>query len=461
MDIETLTGGVNNWGVDREYVSPEIKAKYEELMNQIKMILNKTSYTEEDSQALEAALKDLKKLQDQGLETGMSSDLELLFLFLKSAGAKPEKGKFYLDPTALEALRSIQLDMGNGRYLTIDDALALALDPERRSDATQKLGDMLLDFSRWSYDIYAEKLKDLQKQVELATKAINQLKAILDILNKTKVIMPDDFKFTPDNLNQIPEEIKKKLRAMGVNDDKMIEWIKNKDNLNTYIDLCEAYFKEELGYEPDITRDDVLKLLSTRDELQKILDDMKNQGADTSEGSPYDTIQKVIADIDKQFPPDKFPPGKDYEADMDQVFKPSDRFNNQIFEYWLKQNPDGSYSYYRRSWVISEEDGKTWLYEDTPVSEGTFNEATRGGIDRYLNDLLLIPGKEYVNSGQGQSSVKDNIDKALQSNENLSSKMSDEMKAQNTLLNTIFDILSQVLKAYDKINQSFAQKIGR
>lgn len=67
----------------------------------------------------------------------------------------------------------------------------------------------------------------------------------------------------------------------------------------------------------------------------------------------------------------------------------------------------------------------------------------------------------YISAGHGKdNNINEAIDNAVNASQNLSSKMSDEIKAQNLNLQTWFDILTQVADSLNKTMQAIAQKTG-
>lgn len=409
----------------KESVSPDVKERYDQLLEQIQKILSKKPpFDVPDSKQLERLLTELKGMHDQGLTGSMDQFLDVLFAFAEAAGANPSQNNFYLTPNQIEAMSKATLtiavdEKGSlvNKSVTLPEALAIIMNPDYDPKATQKLGDMLLAFSSWGYDMYTSELKKLKEQIDIATAAINNLQALQEILNMIKTKYPDNYNFPPTTWDEIPKEIQDKLRSAipntgglfwngdGTPKDMSIitNWAKN--NPGTYADWSDAFFKREIGIEPNPQPDAnaaLARLLSARDQLKKQLDALEKAGGkdlDKSEGSPYATIKKVLDEVDKQISPNAFPytnPPTDWDA-----------------------------------FVKSRQIDPNWI--NNFIKEGNKNN----------------------------NPLADGIDKAIQSNQNLSSKMSDEIKAKNLTLQTFFDILNQVSDALSKILTGTAQKVNR
>jgi hypothetical protein len=404
---------------------------------------------------LKKAMKDLDQLQQGGLESNMLIDKAFLFAFLKSAGLDPSSD-VPLDPAkVLKDLLEATVDIGNGKFLTIHDALKLALDPARHENATKTLGDQLLDFARFAYSSYENKVKDLKGKLDQAIETINQIKALQDLQNKTKVDYPDDFKLIPDELSQIPKELQEKLvewylehnkppgknpewdaplkkimkdpppkppespfyYILALNDNYQMDKIQKdlRDNLKeTWVDWCSDYFRTERGEIPDLPPDAPERLLKIRDNLIKQLEDLIKNGDDINkEGSPANTLDKVIKDLTDKFPLSEYPPGSNWDE----------------FFGKTEETVDGV---------------KKIVYKNEEAYEAAFTAA-----------------ENWVKAGKGRGTVNDNLDKALSANQTLSSKMSDDLKEANLLLQQTYDICSQLMKAWDKIITGIAQKLSR
>jgi hypothetical protein len=438
----------------KESVTPEEKARYDQLLKEVQDILSKTApptppFTTADSKRLERLLTELKGMHDQGLTGSMDQFLDVVFAFAEAAGADPSQNDFYLSPTEIEAMSKAHITIavpkndGSGTYvnqsMTLAEAIGITLDPTYDPAATQKLGDMLLEFSNWGYDMYTQQLKDLQQQIEIATTAINNLNELLAILNMTKGQSIPGFNYHPTKWDEIPPAMQGQVRSAmgypanppppfgpywnsdGTPTDKGMAAISQwtYDNPDAYANIADTYFRTELGIEPDLQPDAqnaAARLLSARDQLyiQKML--LEKSGADTGPGSPYATIDAVLKDIDKQFPPTGAPPTYPYP------------------------NPD--------------------LDAKPPVLNLTdwydFPNNSLGSTDP--TDKM----NAYIREGNAtNSALAKSIDDAIQANQNLSSKMSDEIKAKNLTLQTFFDILTQVSDALNKILTGTAQKVNR
>ena len=61
---------------------------------------------------------------------------------------------------------------------------------------------------------YDEQVGNLKKQIDLSKEIIKNLAALQKLLNQAKIKYPEGYKFPPESLDQIPQEIKDKLFAL-------------------------------------------------------------------------------------------------------------------------------------------------------------------------------------------------------------------------------------------------------
>jgi hypothetical protein len=415
-----------------EYVHPEVRAKYESYMKRIQEIMGKSSFTQEDVEELRDLLRKLDNLQ--GLEGNMLDDKALVFVFFKAAGIDPYSND-PVDPNKLRALQDISLEIGD-KKIKLADALALALDPQRLKESSQVLGDMLLDFANWAYELYGEKVAQLEQQILSATKILNDLQALIEILNQLKIKYPDDFEVDPSKWKSI-EDIPQGLREVFAKNNvggsfhwyqdppNSGNWVTNNfdavkkwatDNKGKYIDLCDVYFKQELGVIPNLQPDAIKNLIEARDRLAKQLQNLIDAGNDENEqGSAAHALKKVVDDLNKRFPPDEYPSDKPGEWDMDEAKKRAEEFI-MAGQGYKRVVEEDEYGIKREHW---EKD------KDTPKT------------------------------------IADLINDANTANQFLSSKLSDDLKTLNVFLQTVYDILTQTMKTLDKATQASAQKIAR
>ena len=414
VDVTSI-GGVGSTGsVGDDVVTPDVRKQYEQLMQLIHDIMSKPNPTAQDAKDLEDALRQLNGMNDK-LSPTMQTALKLVLTFFR--GFDPNSATSHLDPTTLQAIQTLKIDI-NGKSVSLLDAVSVALDPNTTGKG---LGDVLLDFANWAYGIYEDKVKDLDQQVQIAINVINNLKALQDILNQIKANIPGNYKLPPDNWNDIPPDIQLLLRnnsGLSFNPDgtptdmsKVKDWISK--NMETYVKWSSDYFSKAIGVIPDLKPDTVANLLKLRKDLEAqrdaLIKALKDSGAYTDPppvGSPLDTINQVL-DTLKEF----------------------------------------------QGYPVFDAKGNVTGYTDTPSVDK--NMAYR---QQYYLEAMA---KKWIMSGQGQGTTNDLVDKALQANQTFSNQASDELKAQNLQLQTLYDILSQLMHTLDKIIQGEAQKINR
>jgi len=413
MGVEFVSGlGVFSTPPSQESLLGEAKAEYEKLMKSIRELLNKSSFTKEDGEKLKEAMRGLERLEQEGLLEGkMKDEKKFLFMFFEAAGIDPYSSAS-IDPKTLESLKKpMTVD---GKEVTIRQILDWALDG--KGDKT--LGDMLLDFARWGYDNYAKQVKDLQDQIQVSIQVIRNIQALQEILNQLKIEYPPNFKLPPESLNDIPEElreiIREKLGGAVDTDQKLENWVKDKNNLKELTNCADKYFRKEYGVTPDLKPDSIFRLLKLRDSLSEELQALIDGGADlNAEGSPANTLKKVLDDLLEKFP-DKEP---------------------------LKIGTDWDDKFLIKDPMTGE-----------PIIPPMYDYDEALGLDKLAEDWVM---------GGQKGNVNQNLDKALSANQNLSAELSDKLKQKNLELQTMFDILPSTLKAWDKMIQTSAQKVSR
>lgn len=485
----------------RDTVTKETKARYDELLMMISEILVKQPATEADSIALDECFKELQQMQKKGLDSTMNDTLKVLYFYMEGAGANPSQGDFKIDPVKIEALNSdditlkVAVTSEDGKKtiqeLKLAEAIKVMADPSYNPTATDSLTKMLLDFSSFSYDFYTSELEGLKQQLDIASTSINNLKALQDILNMVTVDDPQTIPLNPTSWDQIPAELqdsiineiihsyswkdiekllpkdlKKKvdneLKGGGFAIDKggsttpqskldslspglqneITNYIKGvkfeprtqqnlqevsnyfKNNPSRYADLVTSLAKEGVGVTPKPEPSDIEamnRLISARDELKAQFDSLNALGddeIDKGEGSAYATLKVVLEDLEKYVPSSKYPPG-------------------------CTLGPG----------VITDRGF------DIPVE--TAIRYADGSVGFFLPDDLHKDICGYISAGHDKNNnINEAIDNAVNASQNLSSKMSDEIKAQNLNLQTWYDIMTQVADALNKSMQSAAQKTG-
>ncbi len=503
-----------------DYVTEKDLARYCELMDAIAALLSKSQPTDQDAAQLNDLCKELQSMQRKGVTPQLNDMINLLFTFMQGAGADPNTGDFLITPSAIQALGGLTAEQTkitiNGQQLTLVEALQAASDPNFDPTATVKLGDMLLDLSNSVFADYDATLKELQEQIEISKTAINNLKALQDILNMvTLPDQPDINVLNPTSWNQIPPDVQKILKekfpeyftvdpSVSKGDlDKLIKeaesganyyqyltdkqkkqlemyytspdqkgnlpinaskydkknppgkitfdilpkelrkdfeatiktavtprtsepsdfaaiqkWIKS--NPNEYAGYIEDYYKEGISFVPTPKPDSITAtndLLKARDNLKEQFDKLDAMAKDpnvtppvsTDTGSAYATLKKVLEDIETYLPSSTYP----YGSTLTQT--------------------GTDYSVVTANGV------------STPITAAQVNK-----------DICA-----YISAGHDTtSSINQGIDNAVTANQNLSQTVSDQIKAENMNFQTMYDILSQVMKMLNDIIMS-SSKFGR
>lgn len=445
--MDPLTGIMGVGGGTSEYVSPEQKAKYDELLKEIEQILVKGApFSEQDSEDLASAAEELNVMRKRGLTPSMDDFVSALFAFMAASGANPSQGNFYITPDKIEGLSNVQITI-KGSTMSLAEALNAVTDPDYDRTSTQKLNDMLLRFSNWSYGIYMDQVKNMNEQVESATAILNDLGELKEFTNMAKANLPGNYKNPPDSWGDIPQGVRDEVvKAMNLSDEdfgpsgvpkdfaKVRDWIVH--NPDKYADFSEAYFKPLLGVSADPQPDPYAaagRLLDVRDDLMKQRDRLIAAGADSGLGSALDTINKVLDDLNKSLPLDLFP----YDESPTGY---ADKFSDCV-----EKDANGK--------VIMDDQGLPVLTDKGKELAGGAGLLVRvgGAIGAYI---------EHANAAgnTSTSTVRDDIEKAFQASQNLSSKQTDELKAKNLFLQTFYDILTQIAEGLNKAILSIAQK---
>ncbi len=423
----------NSYG---EYVESDVSKAYLSYMQRIQAIMNKSSFTAQDINDLRELMRLINGLDLK--ESVLEYDKDLVFLFFKAAGIDPNNSD-PVDPKKLLALKDVTLEMpplygqSSGKKIKLGEAIALALDPARAQEANRALGDTLLHFSTWVYDMYSKEVEKLQQQVVYTTQILNSLGDLLALLKnyKLKYQYPDNFQIDPTKWKSeadLPPGLRAALAKYKDKDGngippgaiwkeepegsgnwklektedfgKLIEWVRN--NKGTFVDICNNYFGKELEVVPgEIPPGTIIDLIKLRDKLAQQLKNLEEAGNDpTEEGSAAYALKKVLDKLKSHFSQDVY----------------TDEDAKRLVEEFLMAGQG-----YQRT-----EDGKGW-------------------------EKITTPGKNVV----------DLINDAISANQFLSAQLSDEIKAKNVFLNTVYEILTQAMKTEDKTKQGFARNIAR
>lgn len=411
-----MTFGISStYGGDHaiEKATQADKTEFDNLLKDIKTILDNANRTAQDVETLKQKLRRLQTMKGEGkLETGMYNAADT---FLKLARAA-SGGSADFANLNVNTFGGYQLvDPTTGKTSTVSQVIGIIADPNYNAAATQSLGDMLLNYSKLSYEAFANELQKLQAQIEAATKAINAMQALKELLNLVKTKMPADFKIPPTKMEDIPPELRDKVWATIPGKDwaEKIANIKNNgDNANAFAGLCDTYYKQVLGVtvaiptDPKGMMDMMNKLWSTRKSLAEAIEELKRQGVSPDDSS-ITSLQKVLDDVNARFPVSDYP------------------YNTKVTEYdasgRLKFVPGPGW------------DGSNWRTKIT----------------------------DYINKGNNENpnTISRNIDSATGSNQQLSTKVSDNIKIKKQQFDTNYNILNQVADALAKLLLRIIQNI--
>lgn len=488
--------------ISRENVSQETLDKYNQLLQDIQAILKKNPPSQNDADQLAQDLTDLQALQKN---PGLTTDMNLIVNLLSASVDKIKDSSGKINPSLITILNQnatlpvVVYDETEKKDKVVNmpliDALGVIAQPNYFVNATKTLGDILLDTSKWIYDQYTTKLKDLQQQIDIAKAAITDLKALQDILNQVTVDQASNYKFPPTCWDDIPAELQEKLRKenpsafansanINPNSSDYLKTLKKVDpKLYNEILRDQGYIIPITGH--GYTPTPKFKSLST-DDQNKVL---KALGGEASSGPPTDWSSidnwiKKHADTYANWSTDYFKeeahviasPQPDSITAANNAIKARDDLIKQLKELdacSTKDNPidkgDGS-AYATIDQAIKDIETRfpiTTYPEGSQIAMNTATPAvavvmksdgTQGasGVD-YEGAI-----KGYIMDGQDKDKqIAGNLDKAVQANQTLSSTVSDKLKAENLNLQTYFDILTQISDALNKIIQGTAQKINR
>ena len=425
-----------------EYVSPETKKEYEDLLEEVNKILKKNPLTDDDAQELERYLNRLKDIQAAGVDYKMNDFLNFLFSDINLVKGSDPDHPFLLSRTSIQALGIQNIPDSKGKLIPLTDLIGAAADPNFNPSATQSLSDMLLDFSHWSYDTFTSKLGKLKEQLDVSIKALNDLKKLQEVMNQYNVEKEQNYKNPPECWDDIPPGIQQQILAQNP------PWINPNDinnpaavkkavtsHQNEYINMSRAYFTDGVHITPNPTNpiQSLKDIISARDDLQaqlEILDKNtpRDENGNYPSGSAADTIKKTLDDLNAQFPPDIY--------------------NSSAFE---PPAHNGSITYNAETNKFSIQCEK---YRKQDPKTGKISIETTKDLGNPVNQL--------INDGQNKDKpIAKHISDAITANQNLSSKMSDELREENTNLKQWFDTLSQIADTLNKIMLGAAQKISR
>ena len=437
-----------------ESVTKEVKQFYDDLLNEINAILAKPNPTQQDADDLAEALNKLNQLKTTppGLTVEMQTFSDILIGLVP---INPTTGGFDITPNTIKALSTFELTIG-GEKMLLTDAIKTMTSPENDAKNTEVLGDMLLRFANETYDMYMKQLEDLNEQLAIATAVINNLGVLEDALQQTELVDGGGFKFPPESVSDIPKEMLDKIP----NKEDPIGWIKK--NTDTYLGWVEDYYGAEVKVKPSTGADSassINNVLTARDELQKQLDAMLAADPNIDKGptSAYGTTKQALDDLEKYFPTSQYPPGTRIETTTvtttEQV---------PVYKYVNKKNPDGSNVVDSNGNVVQERVLDGYETKTTTTTQQCFVDKNGNPLKTPTVDDASKSITSYIIAGEDAgSTISQHLDKAVQANQNLSNRMTDEIKIQNANLQTMFDILTSLMSELNNQLTGFARNINR
>lgn len=313
------------------------------------------------------------------------------------------------------SLESGQIDPVTKKPMTIRDLItSVGNDIIKDPNATKSIGDMAIAMVQDAFKIYTDKLKDLQAQIDISKQIITDLSNIQDVLNSIDITSPANFNWNPKSWSDIPKDLQEILKKdYGITDvTKGGNW-----DLNKYTDAACKYFEKEIGWTTNTAdaASSFNKMIAARDSLTDQLDKLDKAGADKNDPTgAYQTVKKVLDDLNKSFDPKVYPPGTTAKGDG---------------SFLILSGPDGA---------------------DLPgTTLDNFGDVSKNA----LNALA-----KFISAGQDKNDgIAVHVDSALSANQNLSTKMTDDMKALNTWFQQLMDVLTAIADAGSKMILSSAR----
>lgn len=415
----------------QENVSEEDKKAFDAKMQ---ALLDLLAQNPPDSLKIQATLIELKGMtKDSAMDQAVNDIIEILAAAYQTFTDKDDfKETLYFPPASLQ----VALDLGTGQIdpqtqkpLTIRDAItSVATAAIKDPNATKSVGDLALAMVQDAFHSYETRLKDLQDQINISKEIMNDLTDIQNILNLVDINSPASFKWNPTSWDQIPPDLQKILAKPPYNMTSMSNF-----NQSKFVDAACEYFTQEIGWKanPGDIAAAYNKVIAARDSLKVQLDGLAAAGADkTDEHGAYQTVKAVYDSLVKSFPLDKFPAGSTVVMEK------------QIIGY--EKTDFGT---------MKIEDKNKPIYADVPVVYVN-GKPTKTDSKTITNALA-----QFIGSGQAKSpdGISELVSNAVTANQNLSSKMADDMKALNTWFQQIMDVLTAIADAYNKGTTSFAR----
>lgn len=424
----------------QEKISAEDKAAFDKKMQDLLDILKRTrppEFTEEESRKIQTLLTELKCMPRDGtMDDAVNDILTMLDGAYKALTGKDDfANTFYFPPGPLGVALDLptgQIDPVTKKELTFLDFIdkvgtTIIQDP----NATKGVADMALAMVQDAFKTYTNRLEDLQKQIDISKTVINDLTDIQNILNMIDIDSPTNFTWNPSKWSDIP----KGLQDILVKDYDITNVGGKNWSAEKFASAANTYFSQEIGWtaNPSDAAGTLNKLIAARDSLTEQLAALKAAGADQTDPSgAYKTVETLLKDIEKFFPTTTYPTGTKIEM-----------------EYTLI-----GYEKFDIMGTIIEDKSKP-IYGDVMVAVGP------DGAKLPLNPSDLTTNlAKFISSGQTKNDgISDHINNAISANQNLSTKMTDEMKALNTWFQQLMDVLSAIEDAYNKGTTSYARNI--
>lgn len=311
----------------REYVTPEVLNRYNNIMQRIAGALRNNDGTQ-----LRNAMRDLQAFSNSELDSTLSQGRSQMLAFFTAAGLPPvpQPPLPVLTPSQIDRLKDIALNdrlSPRGPRINMLEATNIS----RFAGASTTVAELLASFVRQGILQQNAKLEDLYEALGVSKSAIDNLKGLQDIFNLVTVKMPDNFKIPPAELlpgqtiKDIPQEVLNRLKNASPpfpgngnppwvqrppesgnwrpNDE--VGWINNTVRgaqpplIRAFTQVANLYFRETLGVTPNPEYPKTyVDLLTMRDNLRKVLADLiaatDPKDLPPKVGSPARAIQDIL-----------------------------------------------------------------------------------------------------------------------------------------------------------------------
>lgn len=485
----------------KEHVSAEESKKYLEAMQTIKDFFEKDpdKITQDDISKLREAMQKLDDLDKNGTITvEMRNHKDLVYAFMSSLMIDGkimmvgDLGKFQ---DLLKIIKAKFIDLNSTTRISLLDILKITTDIEKRSADTKTIGDMLADLMAQRCEMFESKLKELQAQVDISKKIIDDLNALHEILNKIKINPPEKFPkvFDPENTSQIPTDLLEKVKAVSgkSSPEDIMQWIKDNKN-KAYLDLCHDHFVKDPNISLELPSESINQIIKLREDLIKQLEALEKGGAE-KDSSQVKAIKEVLDDLNSKFPRDKFP--ADFEIGEIQPIEETigtyiiagletrDNLMKEIADLKNKKPPNQTLIAEKEKILKGIEDNLkkslppgVYSHENFPpfagkakytakinelnvgiIERNKVNEASNRRINEAKSAVKMWVIEAWDKTG-GKTFAK--MDNAIQAMSYLSSSLSDKMRMANADFEKLADVLVKVMQELNKIVSGSARRIS-